>query len=352
VTRFVNACYGDLFCGFASPIPLNYNRRVPSSPNGSTFASLTLACAALIFLGGASCKEESKANSDTGAISAADNAAKKPTTPALDPSKPVDTTPIAGVDVSKLDEKQQKLFYGLVDSFSSPCGKAHSLRTSVKDDPSCTKAPYAVKYLAAMIEDEISEDDVRALYEAKYVAKAETHQFQLTDVPHTGSTNAPIQIVEFFDYGCPACQQVKPVIDMVEKENSATTVVYYKMFPLVDKHPNSMSAAQAAMAAYKQGKFREMHDALFEHSPEHKRADVMKYARDLGLDMVKFEADYDAAEPRIRADIKEGDDNGVDGTPSIFFNGRRYEGPAHPKYFGYWIQEDLAVNRPAAGPVQ
>jgi len=350
VTRFVNRCHHCRFVAFASTGALNYNRQVRTSPNGSTIATFALAAAALMFLGGASCKKDSKAQPDTGAIAAADSA-KKPTTPAVDPSKPVDTTPLPGIDVSKLDEKQQKLFYALVDSFSSPCGKAHSLRTSVKDDPSCKRAPFAAKYLASMIEDEISEDDIRALFEAKYKKEAQLHTFQLADVPHTGSVNAPIKIVEFFDYGCPACQQVKPVIDVVEKENAATTVVYYKMFPLTDKHPNSMSAAQAAMAAYKQGKFREMHDTLFEHAPEHTRADVMKYARDLGLDMAKFEADYNAAEPRVRVDIKEGDDAGVDGTPTIFFNGRQYEGPAHPKYFGFWIQEDLAVNRAEAKTV-
>jgi protein-disulfide isomerase len=351
VTRFVNRSHHGRFVAFASPVALNYNRRVRTSPNGSTIASLTLAAAAVFFMAGASCKKESKAQNDTGAISAADNAAK-PTTPAVDPSKPVDTTPVPGVDVSKLDEKQQKLFFALVDSFSSPCGKAHSLRTSVKDDASCTQATWAAKYLASMIEDEISEDDIRALWEAKYKGKAEKRSFDLSDTPHVGSTNAPVVIVEYFDYGCPACQAVKPVLDQVEKENAATTVVYYKMFPLTDKHPNSMSAAQAAIAAYRQGKFDEMHTALFEHAPEHKRADVMKYARDLGLDMAKFEQDYAAAEPKIRADMKEGDGNGVEGTPTIFFQGRLYEGPGHPKYFGYWIQEELAVNRPAAGPVQ
>lgn len=292
----------------------------------------------LVFLGGASC-EKSKAATDTGAIKAADDAHKN------DP-KTIDMTPVPGVDVSKLPDKGQKLFYKLVDSFSSPCGKAHSLRTSVKEDASCKRAPFAVKYLAAMIEDEIEEDDIRTLWEAKYKNAAESHSFKLADgVPHSGAVDAPIKIVEFFDYGCPACQAFKPIMDEVIEQNGATTVVYYKMFPLVDKHPNSMSAAQAAMAALAQGKFKEMHDMLFENAPEHTRDDVMKYAKDLGLDMAKFEHDYDAAETLVRTDQAEGDSAGVDGTPTIFFNGRLYEGPAHPRYFKYWIDEELTVNR-------
>jgi len=303
-----------------------------------------IAACAVTLLAGASCKKESKAQTDTGAIQAADDAAKTRVTE--DPKKPVDTTPIEGIDVAKLNESQQKMFFKLVDSFSSPCGKAHSLRTSVKEDAECKRAPFAARYLAAMIEDELSEDDVRQLWEAKYKAKVEPKTFRFDGVPHEGSDAAPIKIVEFYDYGCPGCQATKPILDAVAAENSSTTAVYYKQFPLTDKHPNSMSAAQAALAAHAQGKFHEMHEVLFAKSPNHKRADVMRYARDLGLDMTKFESDYDAAEALVRADMKEGDDAGVEGTPSIFFNGRPYEGPGHPRYFGYWIQEELAVNRP------
>jgi protein-disulfide isomerase len=293
---------------------------------------------AIGFLAGASC-EKSKAANDTGAIKAADDAKRNE-------PKTIDMTPVPGLDVSKLPEKGQKIFFKLVDSFSSPCGKAHSLRTSIKDDPDCKRALYSAKYLVAMVEDEIDESDIRELWEAKYKGKADTASFQLSDaVPHHGSPSAPIKIVEFFDYGCPACQAFKPIMDEVADKNGATTVVYYKMFPLVDKHPNSMSAAQAALAAQAQGKFVEMHDLLFENSPEHTRKDVMEYAEDIGLDMARFEQDYESAERLVQADMREGDEAGVDGTPTIFFNGRQYEGPAHPRYFKYWIDEDLALNR-------
>lgn len=310
-----------------------------------------LAACAVSFLGGASCKKESKAQ-DTGAISAADKAGATGPKTVVDKDKPVDTTPVPGVDLAKLDERQQTMFFQLVDSFPSPCGKAHSLRTSVKDDAECKRAPFAARYLVAMIEDELSEEDVIELWEAKYKGDGKTVEFDLAGSPHQGSPSAPIKIVEFYDYGCPACASVKPVLDQVIADNAATTVVYYKQFPLTDRHPDSMSAAQAAIAAHAQGRFPEMHQELFEHAPAHKRNDVMKYAQKIGLDMAKFETDYEAAAAKVRADIAEGDAKGVDATPTLFFNGRKYEGPAHPKYFGYWILEDLAVNRPAAKPVE
>ena len=313
-----------------------------------------MASCAGMFLAGASCKKESPAATDTGAIKAADDADKtngSGSTKPVDP-KNIDKTPVPGIDVSKLDDKGQTLFYKLVDSFPSPCGKAHSLRTSVEEDKSCTKAPFAARYLASMIEDAIDEDDITKLWEAKYKKEPEVHTFDLNDqVPHMGSPSAPIKIVEFYDYGCPACMAFKPIMDEVIKENPGTVVVYYKEFPLVDKHPNSRGAAQAALAAAKQGKFKEMHDVLFSHGgeaapDEQRREDIEKYAQEMGLDMKQFDADFDAVAPQVDADMKEGDAAGVDGTPTIFFNGRLYEGPAHPKYFKYWIDEELATNPP------
>lgn len=319
-------------------------------------AGAVLGVCALLLTGGASCTKESKESSSdpAGVVKAADAAkggaggatgAGGAGAGTAEPTE-IDRTPLPGVDVSKLEGKRADLFYKLVGSYSSPCGKAHSLRTSVTTDQACKKAPFAARYLAAMIEDEIPEEDIRTLYDAKYKKEPKQVTFALGDgVPHEGPIDAPIQIVEFFDYGCPACQDFKPVMDEVIAQNGSTVVVYYKQFPLTDKHPDSMSAAQAALAASAQGRYKEMHDLLFANAPRHRRADVLKYAKELGLDIMKFEADYADAEKKVRADIKEGDAAGVRGTPSIFFNGRQYEGPAHPRYFAFWIQEELAVNR-------
>lgn len=312
----------------------------------------SLAASALLFLAGASCKKETTA-ADTGAVAAADRAAVG------DPSKggaagapggaqggaPVDTAPLPGVDLAKLDDKQQALFHKLVAALPSPCGKAHSLRTSVAEDKTCKRAPFAARYVAALIADEAPEREVREAWEAKYkAAPTPARTFALDGVPHAGPVDAPVQMVEFFDYGCPACREAKPLLEEVVARNPGTVAVFYKQYPLTRIHPNSMNAAKAALAAHAQGRFKEMHDKLFEVSPAHDRAAVTKLAEQLGLDMARFTADFDAAEARIRAEMKEGDEAGVEGTPSLFFAGRPYEGPFHPDYLGYWIAEELAVN--------
>jgi len=294
-------------------------------------------------LAGASC-EKSKTTAEANpaeVVKAADNAAAG-TTGAQAPATE-DKTPLPGVDVSKLDAKAQKSFYKLVGTLTSPCGKAHSLRTSVTSDPLCKRAPFAARYIAALLEDGATEEQTKGEFDKKYKA-GKTYTFKLDGAPMAGTPDAPIKLVEFFDYGCPSCQQFKPVLDQVAKENAGRVVVYYKMYPLA-QHVDSKSAAQAALAAHAQGKFKEMHDILFERSPKHRKEDVLGYAKELGLDLSKFEADYNAAEPRVKADQAEGDANGVDHTPTLYFNGRAYEAPFHPRYLGLWIEEEMAVNR-------
>ena len=295
-----------------------------------------LAVLSIGLLTGASCKKDSKAaGGDTGAIAAADAAQK--------PAGPVDKTPIPGVDVSSLEAGKQDRFFALVAALPSPCGKAHSLRTSVSSDASCKRAPFAAKLVAELIADEQSDDIVREYYDERYTKNTRVRTFKLDGAPVHGSADAPVTLVEFFDYGCPACVQMKPVVDQVAKENQGKLKVVYKMYPLVKVHPDSMYAAQVAMAAHAQGKFEPMHDLIFEKFGAHKKDDLKKYAEQVGLDMSKFDADVAAAEAKVKADMQEGEEAGVDHTPTLYLNGREYPGPADPKYFAMAIDEELAA---------
>jgi protein-disulfide isomerase len=145
-------------------------------------------------------------------------------------------------------------------------------------------------------------------------------------------------------------RRLKPVLDRVIAENQGKLRVYYKMFPLVTKHPDSFGCAQAAFAARAQGKFHEMHDLIFEKFGNQKKDDLRRYAGGLGLDLARFDADFAAAEPRVKADMKDGADVEVDGTPALFLNGRSYGGPVDPKYLAAAIDEEIAVKAAAAAP--
>ena len=289
-----------------------------------------LAFLAIPLLLGSAC--EKKKPSDTGAMAAADRAGSA-----------VDRTPLTGIDTSKLDEDKQKLFYMLVGSLNSPCGKGHSLRTSYATDTSCKRAPFAVKYVLALVEDEIPEGPIRQAFAVKYESKEPAVKLDTSKAPRIGNDDAPIRFIEFYDYACHVCQEFKPVADKVIEQHGEKIVFYFMMYPL-GKWPDSKSAGQASIAAAQQGKFKEMHQILFTRAA-HSHAAVTGYAKEIGLDLEKFEAAYAAAAPQVDSDHAQGEKVGVTGTPVIFFNEHRYDGPRSPKYIGMWIEEEVAVNR-------
>ena len=255
--------------------------------------------------------------------------------------------PVEAQDLGKLSDVDKQRFEKLVDSLPSPCGKAHSLRTSRNNDAECVRSRFAVDYVSALIADGATDDDVRELYAARYKKDEPKRGFRLSEaVPHRGPSDGRVVLVEFYDYGCPSCREFAPQLTEVAEAYPNDVVIYYKQFPLA-AHEHSKGAAQAALAAAKQGKFEEMHKKLFDASQSHahRREDLFRYAKELGLDMAKFEADYAAAESQVNAEKKEGEDAGVQGTPTVYINGRQFEGPPWAKYLKMWIEEELAVNR-------
>ncbi|MDB4953801.1 MAG: oxidoreductase [Myxococcales bacterium] len=312
--------------------------RVVSS--GPVRGHLLLALFAAPLLMGGACEKKSAKAGDTGAITALDRAGS-----GAAPTGPVDKTPLPGIEIDKLGSDKQELFYSLVGSLSSPCGKAHSLRTSFTSDTACKRAPFAVRYLKSLLEEEIPEAEVREFYEKKYKPTGDAPvKLDASKAPHEGADDAQVRLYEFYDYGCPHCKLFKAMMDQVLADEQGKVVEYFMQFPL-EKHVDSKSAAQAAIAAGQQGKFKQMHAMLFDKTPLHDHEHVSEYAKAIGVDMTKFEADYTAALPHVESDLKQGEAAGVDSTPTLFFNDRKYDGPMSPKYIEMWIDEEVAVNR-------
>jgi protein-disulfide isomerase len=307
----------------------------------------------LIVLAGASlaaaaCNKKS-AKADPGAVAALEQAGSAPAkTPEGSGSSegPVDTTPLAGFDLAGLSADKQQVFYKLIGSLDSPCGKAHNLRTSFTTDTSCKRAPFAVRYIKTLVEDEASEDQAREEYTKHYKSTAAPAKVDVSRAPHSGPEDAPIKLAEFYDYACPHCKAFAPILEQVMADEAGKVSEYFMMFPLkIPGHENSPSAAAAALAAADQGKFKDMHVLLFSNTPLHDHDHVTEYAKQLKLDMTKFEAAYTQEADHVQSDIKQGDALGVNSTPTLFINEHKYEGPSHPKYIEMWIDEELAVNR-------
>jgi protein-disulfide isomerase len=148
--------------------------------------------------------------------------------------------------------------------------------------------------------------------------------------PALGNANAPVTLEEFGDFECPPCGMVHPILKNLEAEFGPTRLrIVFREFPLVPAHVHALAAARSAEAAALQGKFWEMHDMIYEHQKDwHEAFDVRPifegYAKTIGLDIGQFQRDStsEIVERRIFLDGKRGHSLGVQGTPTVFMNGR------------------------------
>ncbi len=145
-----------------------------------------------------------------------------------------------------------------------------------------------------------------------------------------GDANAPVVIEEFGDLQCPPCGALHPELVSLEREYGARLRLIFRHFPLTQMHPYALDAALAAEAAGDQGKFWEMHDWMYEHQQEwgtapNVRQIFLQQAQNMGLNVEKFRNDMNSAEvkQRVIEDYKRGVALGVQGTPTLFVNGRQ-----------------------------
>ena len=137
-----------------------------------------------------------------------------------------------------------------------------------------------------------------------------------------------VELTEFADFQCPYCRDAAPSIARVMARLDGRVRLRFRHFPIAERHPDALRAAAAAEAAGEQGRFWEMHDLLFAHQKELDAEHLTGFARDLGLDLDRFERDLASPETaaRVRADFDAGVEAGVDGTPAFFVDGKRYNG--------------------------
>ncbi|MFH1145432.1 MAG: thioredoxin domain-containing protein [bacterium] len=135
---------------------------------------------------------------------------------------------------------------------------------------------------------------------------------------------ASIKVEEFSDFQCPACgaafRALKPELDKFGDKVS----VWYRHFPLTSVHQNAFNAALASECANDQGKFWQYHDMLFDNQTVLFNPDLKRYAIAVGLDQQKFDncLDSKAKKKVVKEDMKEGEDRGVNSTPTFFVNGK------------------------------
>ncbi len=160
-----------------------------------------------------------------------------------------------------------------------------------------------------------------------------------------GPDKASVVLVEYGDYQCPHCGHAFPIVKRLQKALGKDLKFVFRNFPLSEAHPDAVNAAKVAEAAALQGKFWEMHDALFENQSRLDVESLSLYASKLKLDMAALnEAVADSkVEARVSSDFEGGVISGVNGTPTFFINGTRYDGDWEYSPFLAALKETIAA---------
>lgn len=155
----------------------------------------------------------------------------------------------------------------------------------------------------------------------------------LRNSPVTGSPSQKIIMAEFSDFECPYCSKAQAVVKEFMARNQNEVTLVYKHFPLTEIHAQAEPAALASWSAMQQGKFWEYHDALFEQQSKLGEELYLELAKNLKLDVSKFNRDRASAEAKaaIKKDFELGKSLGVRGTPSFFVNGIFFSGAPNVK---------------------
>jgi protein-disulfide isomerase len=142
-----------------------------------------------------------------------------------------------------------------------------------------------------------------------------------------GDDHAVVTLVEYGDYQCPYCGQAYPIVKELQKDFGSSLRLVFRNMPLGNVHPFAQMAAEAAEAAATQDKFWPMHDLLYENQDDLKEQSLLRYANEAGADASLVEAalTQGSMRKRVNDDIESGIRSGVNGTPTFFVNGERYD---------------------------
>jgi len=242
---------------------------------------------------------------------------------------------LPSVDFTGLAPAKKAAVLKLLREHDCPCGCGMKLAECRVKDPSCS---YSKGFSASTIQ---AVKGGKTITEAVKVAVAsrwghvpepklldDPVKIATAGAPMIGPPDARVTLVEFSDFQCPFCIKAVDEIKAVMQAFPKDVKLIFKQYPL-DSHSQAASAAAAAIAAHRQGKFWPMHDALFAAHAKLSRQAIIAAAEKVGLDMKRFTADWDSAAVKqaIARDQADGEKAGVEATPTLFIDGQRYNGP-------------------------
>ena len=245
---------------------------------------------------------------------------------------------LAGVDLTGLTPARKTRALNALRTQACSCGCGMKVAECRVKDPSCSFSRGLASVTVGAIK--AGKTETAAIAESKASKFGSRPAPKLLDdpvpiptldSPVMGPANAPITLVEFSDFQCPYCSKAVAQINATLKAYPNDVRLIFKQYPL-DSHPAAAISAAASLAAHRQGKFWPMHDVMFANRSKLSRQSFLAWAKEIGLDMNRFTADLDSDAIRkdVLRDQADGDKAGVEGTPTVFLNGQRYNGDLAP----------------------
>jgi protein-disulfide isomerase len=266
------------------------------------------------------------------------------------------TEALPAVDLAGLTAAQKSTVLKILRAEGCSCGCSMKVAQCRIEDPSCSYSTGLAGVVVEAVKNGKSEAAAIAEAKSSRWAHPQTPGKVLDDPvtipvsgsPVTGGGKASITIVEFSDFQCPYCIAAVPELHALLKAYPQQVKLIFKEYPL-ENHSDAFAAATAALAAHRQGKFWAMHDAMFDHR-DLSKPNLVAMAKNAGLDPNRFEKDMDSKEihDAIAKDVQDGDHANVEGTPTIFINGQRYNGAIQLGYLKPLIDAELKKAAPAA----
>jgi protein-disulfide isomerase len=255
----------------------------------------------------------------------------------------------ATADFKDLTPAQRYQALKVLNEKPCDCGCPHgSVALCKKQDPGCPRAPTIIATTVAMAKQGKLADEIMGALKkpdapAQAAAPSGPQRVELASwTPVEGPKQAKVTIVEFSDFQCPFCSRVVPTLKEIMQKYPKDVRIAFRNQPL-PFHEHAREAAEAAMAANAQGKFWPMHDKLFGNQQALSRADLDKYAQEIGLNMGKFKAAMDshAYKDQIDKDMQRGSEVGASGTPTLFVNGQLVSGAQPFDAFKTLIDQEI-----------
>jgi protein-disulfide isomerase len=251
---------------------------------------------------------------------------------------------IPGLDFTSLSPAAQRELANVFTDEFCYCGCPHTLGACLKTHASCKHAKRMALLAAPEAQAGVAATEIilelgkyyRAFREGRATVKVDDRMCK-------GAADAKVTLVEYSDFECPYCGQAAPMLSQLAKDLGAKGLrVCYAPFPL-QGHPNAMPAAQAALFARDRGKFWEMHDLLFQNQHSLSIAAIKQLADKIGLSGAELGKAFDEKKyvEELNTWKESGRVAGVDSTPSLYFNGRKFNLPMNPETLAHSTDDEL-----------